>query len=252
MVEIIIDGEACQAEENLTVIQVARAKGIKIPGLCFHPALKPAGVCRLCAVEVRGDKGDRVIKHACVLKVSDGLEIVTQGEMVRQARTKAFRNLLQMAPESKVIRDLAEECGVDLGPLPDGCIRCTLCVRVCKDVVGAGALSLKRVKDRKLVVPIANRCIGCGTCVSICPTGVIHLEDAGEVRVVSIRDEVIGRLPLARCESCGKLFATQRFLEFVANRTTRHVDVKEHHRYCSLCAKMLSDRVRFVGRIQKT
>jgi bidirectional [NiFe] hydrogenase diaphorase subunit len=245
MVEITVDGRQFQVEENTSVMKAARVKGIKIPGVCYHPALKPVGSCRLCAVEVTGKEEKPKIKLACALKVTDGMVVETQGELVAQARAKAFRRLVQMAPEAKIFRQLADECGLDLGPVPDGCIRCELCIRVCKEVVGAGALKMASISGRKLVVPISNLCIGCGSCVSICPTNVIHLHDQEEVRVVSIRDEVIGRLPLARCESCGRFFATRKFLDYVASRTTTHVDVKEHHAYCNICAKMLSDRVKF-------
>jgi bidirectional [NiFe] hydrogenase diaphorase subunit len=244
MVGIAIDGQLLQAEEGAVVMAIARAQGIKIPGLCYHPALKPLGACKLCTVEVARKAGRRVATLACALKAKSGLEIWTQGDQVSAARTRAFHELFRLAPESRVIRDLAAECGIDLGPLPDGCIRCGLCVRVCQEVVGAGALKMAPSQGGRLVVPISNRCIGCGTCVSICPTKVIHLEDREDVRVIGIREEVIGRLPLAHCEHCGKLFATRRFLEFVTERTTTHVDVKEHHAYCTTCAKLLSNRIK--------
>ena len=251
MVEIIVDGQRFQVEENQRVIQIARARGIKIPGLCYHPALRPVGSCKLCAVEcsIQGKKRNTML--ACALKARDGMEVWTEGELVGEARRKAFLDLVQMAPEAKVIRDLAADFGIDLGPPPDECIRCALCVRVCEEVVGAAALKMIKINGKKFVVPIPNRCIGCGTCVSICPTHVIHMEDQGEIRTVSIRDEMIGRLPLARCESCGKLFATKKFLDHVAARTTTHVDVKHHHSYCAICAKLLADPVKSSVRFKR-
>lgn len=244
MVEITIDGQRFQVEENKRVIQIARTRGIKIPGLCYHPALTPVGSCKLCVVECVVPGRKRTSSLACALKARDGMEVWTEGEPVTEARRKAFLDLVRMAPEAKVIRDLAAECGIDLGPPPDECIRCTLCVRVCREVVGAAALRMVKVNGKRLVVPIPNRCIGCGTCVSICPTHVIRMQDQGEIRTVSIRDEVIGRLPLARCESCGKLFATRKFLDHVAARTTTHVDVKQHHSYCAICAKLFGDPIK--------
>ena len=61
-------------------------------------------------------------------------------------------------------------------------------------------------------------CIGCGTCTSICPTGAIIFEDKGNVRTILIRDEVIGRHPLERCEMCGRNFATAKFLKTCRTR----------------------------------
>ena len=82
------------------------------------------------------------------------MEVWTEAELVTEARRKAFLDLVRMAPDAKVIRDFAAECGIDLGPPPDECIRCTLCLRVCREVVGPAALRMVKVNGRKLVVPI--------------------------------------------------------------------------------------------------
>jgi bidirectional [NiFe] hydrogenase diaphorase subunit len=177
---------------------------------------------------------------SCILKVSDGLEITTTGPIVDAARKKAFQNLLRMAPQSDRLRRMAREHGVDLGPPPDGCVRCRLCVRVCKEIVGAGALKMKKIDGVAFVVPEPDRCIGCGTCANICPTGVIRVEDRENVRTVTIRDELIGKHPLERCEGCGRWFATTRFIDFIDRRTAPHPHVKETHAYCPTCAKLFS------------
>jgi ferredoxin len=148
-----------------------------------------------------------------------------------------------MAPQSEAILTLAESFGIDVGSPPDGCIRCRLCIRVCKEIVGPGALKMVQRNGQNFVVPIENRCIGCGTCANICPTHVIKVEDRDNVRTISIRDEVIGRHPLERCEGCGRLFATPKFLDHVHRRTVTHADVKTHHLYCPTCAKLFSDRI---------
>lgn len=251
MIEITLDDRKIAIEEGTTILQAARANGIDIPTLCFHPALKPSGSCKLCAVEVASASGRQMTMLSCVLKVRDGMEIRTSGEVVDKARQKAFRNLLQMAPESRRIRMLAEKYGVDLGPPPDGCIRCRLCIRVCKEVVGAEALQMEKRDGASYVTPIAGQCIGCGTCANICPTDHIHLTDEENVRTISIRDEVIGKHPLETCEGCGKRFATPKFLDYIEARTEPHPHVKEEHRYCPTCAKFFSDRVRsFSGSIK--
>ena len=160
---------------------------------------------------------------------------------------RAFKNLLQMAPQSETIIVLAKSFGIDVGLPPDGCIRCRLCIRVCQEIVGPGALKMEQRGGQNFVVPIENRCVGCGTCVNICPTRVIKLEDRENVRTISIRDEVIGKHPLERCEGCGRLFATPKFLEHIHRRTVTHPDVKTHHTYCPTCAKLFSDRITSVS-----
>ncbi len=251
MIRLTIDGVEYAVEEGTTVLGALRRNGIRVPTLCYHPALKPSGSCRLCAVEVMSAVGRPSVLLSCVLRAKDGMILQTQGEAVRRARARAFMDLLQMAPEAKVIRQLAEEHGVDLGPPPDGCIRCRLCIRVCKEIVGAGALKMEKRGDKSFVVPVPGQCIGCGTCTNICPTHAIRQEESEGVRTILIRDEIIGRHILERCEACGKLFATEKFLHHVRERTAPHPDVKEHHLYCPTCSKLFSDRIKASSHLKR-
>ncbi len=245
MITITIDGTDYLCQEGQTVLAVARENDIDIPTLCFHPALKPSGSCKLCAVQVQGrTSGKPIAMLSCILKVKEGLEVKTYGSIVDAARTAAFANLLRMAPESKRLREMAAAHGVDMGPPPDGCVRCRLCIRVCKEIVGADALKMKKIDGISFVVAEPDRCIGCGTCANICPTNAIRIEDQDNVRTISIRDETIGKHPLERCEGCGRWFATTRFMDFIHQRTEPHPHVKEEHRYCHTCAKLFSDRAR--------
>jgi bidirectional [NiFe] hydrogenase diaphorase subunit len=253
MVKITIDDREYEAEEGMTVLKVARANGLRIPTLCYHPSLRPSGSCRLCAVEVPGrSSGRQITMLSCILKVKDGMIIKTQSEAVNRARARAFADLMQMAPQAKTIIELARSYGIDPGPPPDGCVRCHLCIRVCKEIVGAGALKMEKRDGVNFVVPMEGHCIGCGTCANICPTDVIAVADHENIRTIKIRDEVIGRHPLERCEGCGKMYATPKFLEHIHRRTSSHTDVKSPHNYCSTCAKLFSDRIKsFSERVQQ-
>ena len=64
----------------------------------------------------------------------------TESVAVQAAREKAMRALLKQAPQSERLIRLAREFGIRIDPAPDGCIRCLLCERVCREMVGAGAL----------------------------------------------------------------------------------------------------------------
>ncbi|MFW5937158.1 MAG: 2Fe-2S ferredoxin, partial [Desulfosalsimonas sp.] len=57
--------------------------------------------------------------------------------------------------------------------------------------------------------------------------------------------------PLLQCENCGRYFATPKFLSRIEERTEDHPHVKEHHRYCPTCAKLLSDRIKSASRMKK-
>ncbi|MBI5579376.1 MAG: (2Fe-2S)-binding protein [Deltaproteobacteria bacterium] len=245
MIMIRVNGLELQATEGGNLLEVMRAADIRIPAVCFHPALKSAtGICRLCTVEVALPGKAPAAKRACLVKTVNGLVVQTESVAVQAAREKAMRSLLKQAPQAERLIHLAQEFGIRIDPAPDGCIRCLLCERVCKEVVGAGALKAGKRDGQRLIEPVEGRCIGCGTCANICPTHVIRITDEENVRTISIRGEVIGRHPLETCEGCGRRFATPKFLEVTHERAVdHHPDVKEHHRWCPECAKRLSPRV---------
>ena len=62
---------------------------------------------------------------------------------------------------------------------PNKCILCGLCVRVCDEVMGVGALGLVHRGFDTVVKPtlekplVESGCISCGQCVSVCPTGAL-------------------------------------------------------------------------------
>ena len=242
MIDITIDDKKISAEENQTILQVAKANGIKIPHLCFHPALKPSGSCKICGVEVASPTGKQVVMLSCIIKVKENLEIKTNSELVKTTREKAFNKLLQMAPDSARIRNLAKEFNVAITPPPNGCIRCRLCIRVCSEIIKAKALKMVKTENGSRVVPEPGLCIGCGTCANLCPTRIIKVVDQENVRTVSIKGEIIGQLPLERCEGCGKMYATINFIKHVDEATHTHPDTKEHHHLCSSCIKLMSNR----------
>ncbi len=239
MATIIVDGQAHEVEEGIPLIVALREKGYKVPSLCFHHALPPAGSCKLCVVEVKeGDKPPRA-KMSCAVKTRDGMEITTESELITQMRNTALGTLLKMAPNAEAVHQIGLEYGLDTRFMPDGCIRCRLCVRACSDIIGAHALKMIKRDGVSHVVPSeSGTCIGCGTCANICPTNVIRIQDDGNVRTIMIRDEVIGTHPLERCEMCGRYYATTRFLEHVKTLEESHPDEKKGHRHCPSCAKL--------------
>ena len=242
MIKITIDHQTVRAKEGQTVLEAAKENHIRIPHLCYHPALKPSGSCKLCGVEVTSPAGKQVVMLSCILKVKENLEILTDSELVRAHRQKSFDKLLQMAPDAARIRALAREWGVSVAPPPDGCIRCRLCIRVCNEIVKAKALKMVTDETGTRVMPEPGRCLGCGTCANLCPTRLIRVRDKDNVRTVSIRDEIIGQLPLERCEGCGNLYATENFLNHVRASMADHPDSKDQRRICPSCIKLLSGK----------
>lgn len=78
---------------------------------------------------------------------------------------------------------------------PNKCILCGLCVRVCDEVMGIGALGLVErgfdtVVKPSLEKPLAESgCVSCGQCVSVCPTGALQ-ERTTMVKEVPLETDV--------------------------------------------------------------
>ncbi|MBQ7703591.1 MAG: molybdopterin-dependent oxidoreductase, partial [Firmicutes bacterium] len=86
---------------------------------------------------------------------------------------------------------------------PNKCILCGLCVRVCDEVMGVGALGLVNRGFDTVVKPnmekplIESGCISCGQCVSVCPTGALQ-ERTSLVKEVPVDTEHT----LTTCSMC--------------------------------------------------
>src|SRR5512141_1158595 len=173
MARLTIDGRAAQAPSGATVLDAARQVGVEIPTFCHHAALAPCGACRLCIVEVEGPGLARTILPACTLAASEGLVVETRTERLERYRRTIVELLVSSLPRTDALARLARRFGVSAPPFanerPDACALCGLCVRACRDRIGAGALALRGdpARPRSLadrVVLDARACVGCGTC----------------------------------------------------------------------------------------
>ncbi|MHB9130861.1 MAG: 2Fe-2S iron-sulfur cluster-binding protein [Armatimonadota bacterium] len=225
-ISFTLNGRTVQAAPGETVLCVARREGIEIPALCHHDAVSPYGACRLCLVEVSWGKRSKLVT-SCIYTPWENEVIETDNTRVRQARRSVLELMLARCPESKVITNLAREYGVEQSRFPSpeeqppikDCILCGLCVRVCAEVVGQHAIGFaERGSERVISTPYgeqAEECIGCAACVFICPTQALHYEDMGGERTMT---EFHTSLPLVKCPSCGKPFATDKQIAKVQQR----------------------------------
>ena len=83
MSNITIDGRSVAFPPGATVLETALANGIDIPRLCYHPALKPSGGCRLCLVEIEGRPNPA---PSCGLACEEGMVVRTQSEQLTRMR----------------------------------------------------------------------------------------------------------------------------------------------------------------------
>ena len=113
MVTLTIDGRKLQAEEGLTILEVASDHNIYIPTLCNSEAIVPYGACRLCLVEITTARGRERPVTSCLYQVEEGLTVRTTSERLVNTRKMLIELLLARCPDSEVIQDMARQMGVE-------------------------------------------------------------------------------------------------------------------------------------------
>jgi NADH dehydrogenase/NADH:ubiquinone oxidoreductase subunit G len=206
MVKLIIDDKEVEVKENTTVLTAAKKLGIYIPTLCYHSAVKPYGSCRLCLVEVVQNNRKQVVA-SCIHPVTEGLRVYTDTEGLQNIRRITVELLLARGGGGEVLRRLASQLGVEkvrFEKREEECILCGLCVRVCEEIVGIGAISFAYRGRKKETGPPFKRassiCVGCGTCVYVCPTGAIKLK---EIVDTPIQHHWKNEFEKVKCRICG-------------------------------------------------
>jgi len=194
MITFKLNGKKVQGEEGQYVLQVAEKHGVEIPTLCQNKVLDPAGMCRLCTVEMHYGGRVRYVT-ACNYPIWEGMEIKTDTETVHEGRKLIVELLLARCPDVPIIKDLAAQYGIEESRFPkeeDTCILCGLCTRICERMGNSAIGMTGRGVEMKVDTPYhvqAEVCLGCGACVWVCPTGHIKLEDITKHAVEPIPSE---------------------------------------------------------------
>ena len=183
LLQITIDGRSAEVARGTTILNAARQMGVAIPTLCNYRGLSPYGACRVCLVEMETPRRPRCVA-SCSQPAEAGMVVRTETEQVQQSRQTVLELLLARAPESSQLREFAANLGVSSTPFEPaahgGCILCGLCVRVCNDLMGRGAVNMVGRGSRREILPAfdepSQQCQACAACVTVCPTGHMSLE----------------------------------------------------------------------------
>ena len=145
MITLRMNGLDVQAEEGWTLLDTARFYGLEIPTLCYKDGLSPWGGCRLCLVEI-GIPPNTKLVSSCTYPAEEGLNVHTDTKRVLHARRMMIELMLSVAPNSKVIQDLASKFQVTQQRFKvrnDECILCGLCVRMCYEQMDGHAINFQ-------------------------------------------------------------------------------------------------------------
>lgn len=95
-------------DKGLTILQAAQQVGIEIPHFCYHKCLSISGNCRMCLVEVQ--PGPPKPSIACGTILTNGMDIHTETDAIREARKGVLEFLLLNHPLDCPVCDEAYEC----------------------------------------------------------------------------------------------------------------------------------------------
>ena len=80
---LTIDGIAVDAVAGETVLDAAKRAGVHVPTFCHDDRLDPTGACRMCLVEI---EGQRKLQPSCLYKAADGMAVTTASEKIEKHR----------------------------------------------------------------------------------------------------------------------------------------------------------------------
>ena len=98
MVNLTIDGRPAQVPEGTTILEAARQADIHIPHLCYLKGINEIAACRVCCVEV---EGERAMVTACNNPVQEGMAVHTnssraQSQSVAGGETAAIGTVIDV------------------------------------------------------------------------------------------------------------------------------------------------------------
>jgi len=207
MVNIKVNGAQLEAEKGSLLIDTLLDENIHIPHFCYHQALGKDGNCRMCMVEIEGQKRPQI---ACDTPIKDGMEVRTKGENIEKVRRDILELQLINHPIDCPTCDQAGECKlqdyymesgfyesrvnldvkthhakrIDLGSNVmldrERCVLCTRCIRFCSDVTNTHELGVVHRSNHSYIGTFPGRPLDnpyAMNVVDLCPVGALTSKD---------------------------------------------------------------------------
>jgi len=200
-VNLTIDNQKMTVEKGTTVLQATQLKGIEVPTFCYHAKLSIAGNCRMCLVEI---EGQRKPVASCAMPCEEGMVVHTTTPFVKESRAGALEFLLLHHPLDCPICDQGGECDLqditiaygqdksrygfykravpqkEFGPLikteMNRCIHCTRCVRFATEVAGMPNIGAFYRGEHTEIVSLLDKPFASelsGNIIDLCPVGAL-------------------------------------------------------------------------------
>ncbi len=212
MINLKINNKNISCKEDMTIIEAAKANNILIPNLCYLEDIHKIGSCRMCVVEVEGEKN---LQASCMVPVREGMVVKTNTERVKKARKVVYELMLSDHPkeclscsrnQSCEFQEIGEILQVDESRFEgerskkgidsdspsivrdtSKCILCRRCVTVCNEIQELGIINPQQRGFKTDIGTAADlplnsvNCSNCGQCTIVCPVGALQEKDATKV-----------------------------------------------------------------------
>jgi NADH-quinone oxidoreductase subunit G len=203
-VPFTMDGQEILAKDGELLIDACERNGVHIPRFCYHPRMKPVGMCRMCLVEVDTGRGPS-LQPSCMIPVTPGMSVQTETQPTKRAQDGVLELLLINHPLDCPVCDKGGECPLQDNayafgpgesrfveekrhfekPIPlsdlvdidrERCILCDRCTRFCSDVSGDPLISFIDRGSQTQVNTFPDHPFSSyfsGNTVQICPVGAL-------------------------------------------------------------------------------
>lgn len=246
MVTLTIDGKIAQVPKGTTIMEAAKSVNIQIPHLCYLKDINEIAACRVCCVEV---EGERAMVTACNNHVKEGMVVHTNSPRARTTRRTNVQLILSqhdckcatcVRSGNCQLQNISNDLGILELPfetqLPRGlrgawtktfplyrdfnkCIKCMRCIQVCDKIQTLSIWDLAGTGSRTTIDVSGNRvikdsdCALCGQCITHCPVGGLRERDDTAKARMALADQekitVVQVAPAVRT-AWGEYFGLER------------------------------------------